>query len=73
MLNNQKLIEENTRLLTQISKLENELEYYKSINTKIKNQNINNFKENEDDKSIFDLNQRVDDLNKIMIHYFYFS
>ena len=73
MLNNQKLIEENTRLLTQNSKLENELEYYKSINTKIKNQNINNFKENEDDKSIFDLNQRVDDLNKIMIHYFYFS
>jgi hypothetical protein len=66
MLNNQKLIEENTRLLTQNSKLENELEYYKSINTKIKNQNINNFKENEDDKSIFDLNQRVDDLENIV-------
>ena len=66
MLNNQQLIEENTKLLTQISKLENELEYYKSNDLINKNQNINALNENYDNKSIFDLNQRVYDLENII-------
>ena len=64
---NKKLMEENSRLIAKINKLEMDLQYYQSKNLKNEEEEEEEFENNKDEsKSIIDLNQRVEDLENII-------